>query len=248
MNKVPFTIKPFGASALLLEWPKKVDTDILMDILGFRDELLENHLLEPGWELIPVYHSLALINQGHEAAVKDLIPVLPRWYAERKEHRQPLTQFWELPVCYETAFAPDLMEVSEKLGLDPQSVIEAHTAQAYRVYGIGFLPGFLYLGGVPDMLKLPRRAEPRLHVARGSVGLAGEQTGIYPQDSPGGWHIIGSCPVPLFIPENEPPCKIAPGDQIRFRAVGRAEYELHKIEGEIGIYKFKKGQNRAENS
>ena len=218
-----------------------------MDILGFREYLLKKHLLEPGWELIPVYHSLTLINRMKEVNVAELIGVLPKWYAQRKGKRSPRTRHWVLPVCYDTEFAPDLEEVSERLGMAPEELIEAHTAQPYRVYGIGFLPGFLYLGGIPERLKLTRRDEPRLHVAAGSVGLAGEQTGIYPQTSPGGWHIIGSCPVPLFVPEKNPPCVVAPGDQIRFKAISRAEYDLHKIEGEIGIYKYKRGQSRAEN-
>lgn len=246
MSATPFTIKPFGATALLLEWPKKVDTDTLMDILSFKDYLITKHLLEPHWELIPVYHSLTLINRSQEVKIKELIELLPQWYSERGEHQSPATNFWELPVCYDAEFAPDLIEISERLKMDPQSVINAHTAQAYRVYGIGFLPGFLYLGGVPENLRLPRRDEPRLQVARGSVGLAGAQTGIYPQESPGGWHIIGSCPVPLFLSDADPPCVVAPGDQIQFRAIGRAEYDLHKIEGEVGIYKFKKGKDRAE--
>jgi inhibitor of KinA len=245
MSNPPFTIKPFGDSALLLEWPQKVDTDILMDILGFREYLLAHHLLEPTWELVPVYHSLTLINRDPETSVRALIQALPQWYSLRPGNHSPVTRFWELPVCYDLLFAPDLLEVSEKLGMDPQEVIEAHTAQPYRVYGIGFLPGFLYLGGVPEILKLPRRDEPRLHVEKGSVGLAGAQTGIYPQESPGGWHIIGNCPVPLFTADKNPPCVVAPGDQIRFIAVGKAEYDLHKIEGEIGIYNFKSRQSRA---
>jgi inhibitor of KinA len=248
MSEVPFIIKAYGPEALLLEWPKVVDPDILMDILGFRDFLLENHLRERGWELIPVYHSLTLINRHPEVSVTDIAGHLAEWYRGRPANRPLKTRYWELPVCYEPEFAPDLEEVSEKLGMHPQEVIEAHTGHVYRVYGIGFLPGFLYLGGVPEFLRLPRRAEPRLHVAKGAVGLAGAQTGIYPQDSPGGWHLIGSCPAPLFNPAKDPPCLVAPGDQIRFRAIGHAEYDLHKIEAEIGIYNFKPGKDRAKNS
>ncbi|MGB5653373.1 MAG: 5-oxoprolinase subunit PxpB [Robiginitalea sp.] len=245
MSGTPFTIKPFGQTALLLEWPKRVEVDILMDILGFREYLLKRHLLGPDWELTPVYHSLTLINRSDPAAIRAIIELLPKWYSSLPAHHTPETQYWELPVCYEAALAPDLIEVSEKLGMDPQEVIEAHTGQPYRVYGIGFLPGFLYLGGVPEVLKLERRAEPRLHVDKGSVGLAGAQTGIYPQVSPGGWHIIGSCPVPLFTPDKTPPCVVAPGDQVRFRAVERAEYDLHKLESEIGIYNYKTGHSSA---
>lgn len=245
MSAPPFTIKTFGPTALLLEWPNRVEVDILMDILSFREYLLRHHLTGPDWELIPVYHSLTLINRNDSAAIRDLIHILPDWYSSLPPDYNPQTQYWEIPVCYETSMAPDLLDVSEKLGMNPEQVIEAHTAQPYRVYGIGFLPGFLYLGGVPEILKLERRAEPRLHVEKGSVGLAGAQTGIYPQVSPGGWHIIGSCPVPLFTPDRTPPCLVAPGDQIRFRAIEKAEYDLHKLESEIGIYKYKTGHNSA---
>ena len=245
MSTPPFTIKPFGPNALLLEWPNRVDVDILMDILGFRAHLLQYHLLGPEWEMIPVYHSLTIINRNDPGAIKELIQLLPQWYDNLPVEHKPETQYWEIPVCYEASLAPDLLEVSEKLGLQPQQVVEAHTAQPYRVYGIGFLPGFLYLGGVPEALKLERRAEPRLHVEKGSVGLAGAQTGIYPQVSPGGWHIIGSCPVSLFTPDRSPPCVVAPGDQIRFRAVEKAEYDLHKLESEVGIYKHKTGHSSA---
>jgi allophanate hydrolase subunit 1 len=143
MSAPPFTIKPFGPAALLLEWPNRVDEDILMDILGFRESLLKHHLLGPDWELIPVYHSLTLINRTDPAAIKDLIRQLPQWHSSLPSQHKPQTQYWEIPVCYDESLAPDLLEVSEKLGMDPQKVIEAHTAQPYRVYGIGCLPGFL---------------------------------------------------------------------------------------------------------
>ena len=223
MNQTPFTIKPYGPSALLLEWPARVDAEILKDIIGFAHNLRIQHLMEPDWELIPIYHSLAIIGRG-EADMETVRASLPEWYeANGKEYTLPL-QVWELPVCYEAPYSMDLEETAVALGMPPEELVQKHTGQAYRVYGIGFLPGFLYLGDVPQSLWLARRDHPRQQVPRGSVGLAGAQTGIYPQKSPGGWHIIGNCPVPIFNPDKDPPCLVTPGDLIRFRALNKAEY------------------------
>jgi len=98
----------------------------------------------------------------------------------------------------------------------------------------------MYLGGLPSHLNIPRRITPRLNVTKGSVGLAGEQTGIYPQTSPGGWNIIGRCSVELFNPKLEKPCFVDIGDKVQFYSIERAEFDLHKIEAEVGIYKKEK--------
>jgi inhibitor of KinA len=246
MNEVPFQIKPFGPEALLLEWPAGVSEETLMDVLGFMRYLNDNHLPETQWGLIPVYHSLTLISQGLAKDLDRVTRELPEWYRAYPGPGSLPTRCWELPVCYDSPFSPDLEEVARTLQTTETALVENHTSRPYRVFGIGFLPGFLYLGGVPESLRLPRREHPRLQVPAGAVGLADRQTGIYPQVSPGGWHLIGNCPVPLFDPDAQPPCFISPGDQVRFRAVSRAEYELHKIEGEIGIYKFKEGKGNAE--
>ena len=131
-------------------------------------------------------------------------------------------------------------ELAEKLGMSVDEVIQLHTTSRYTVYGIGFLPGFMYLGGLPSDLEIPRRSEPRLQVRQGAVGLAGKQTGIYPQESPGGWNIIGNCSVSMFSSKNDPPCFVNVGDKVQFHAIEKAEYDLHKIEGEVGIYKLEK--------
>ena len=98
----------------------------------------------------------------------------------------------------------------------------------------------MYLGGVPKELEIPRKSQPRAKVVKGAVGLAGKQTGVYPQDSPGGWNIIGNCSVPMFDPTEQSPCFVNVGDKVQFYAIERAEYDLHKIEGEVGIYKVEK--------
>ena len=119
-------------------------------------------------------------------------------------------------------------------------VVETHTDQTYTVYGIGFLPGFMYLGGLPESLEVPRKETPRLRVEQGSVGLAGKQTGIYPQESPGGWNVIGNCPIPIFNVDQPEPCFVDVGDRIQFYSITRAEYDLHRIEAEVGIYNIEK--------
>ena len=246
MNAPPFQIKTYGPNALLLEWPKKVALDILMDILSFQEYLRKNHLRGDSWEFVPIYHSLTLINRTGSAAIEEMAGKLPEWYKSRPKDDTPKTRRWELPVCYEEPYGLDLEETARKLKITPERLVDLHSGRDYRVYGIGFLPGFLYLGGIPEALKIPLREQPRLRVPRGSVGLAGEQTGVYPQESPGGWHIIGNCPIPLFDAGKEPPCLISPGDQIRFRSVSKGEYKLHKLEGEVGIYNFKKENGNAK--
>jgi inhibitor of KinA len=103
-------------------------------------------------------------------------------------------------------------------------VIALHSGGDYFVYFVGFSPGFAYLGGVPRQLHVPRLASPRKHVSAGSVGLAGEQTGIYPHDSPGGWQLIGRTPLRMFVPSADPPSRLQPGDRVRFRRITRDEF------------------------
>ncbi len=122
----------------------------------------------------------------------------------------------EVPVEYGGTAGPDLEEVARHTGLSPEEVIRLHSAAEYTVYFLGFLPGFPYLGGLDGRLSTPRRSEPRLTVPAGSVAIGGEQTGIYPSASPGGWQLIGRTSLALFDPEREPPSLLLPGDTVRF--------------------------------
>ncbi|VVD93171.1 allophanate hydrolase [Pandoraea capi] len=122
----------------------------------------------------------------------------------------------EIPVHYGGKYGPDLADVAKHARLQPKTVVQRHTAPEYVVYFIGFQPGFAYLGGLDDSIATPRRAEPRLSVPAGSVGIGGNQTGIYPLSSPGGWQIIGHATRALFDPAATPPALLAPGDRVRF--------------------------------
>lgn len=216
-----------------------------MDILGFAAYLKKGFLEEPGWEYVPIYNSLTLISRNEPIGLESLARSLRTWYNTYPGPESIQPREWELPVCYDAEFGLDLQETAQTLNISPEALIRKHCEVTYRVYGIGFLPGFLYLGGVPDELRIPRKAAPRARVPEGSVGLADRQTGIYPQDSPGGWNILGKCPIPLFDPHRDPPSFIALGDGIRFRAVSRAEFDLHRIEAEVGVYDYTKKYGNA---
>ena len=233
-------IRSYGAHALLLEWPEKVDTTILDDMLRLRALLQENGFLAPDWDIVPAYRSMALISNQEPIDATSLKQQLLEIYHRDGKDRKVIRHLWHLPVCYDESFGPDLKEMTRYLGLSHEELIAQHTGQSYTVYGIGFVPGFMYLGGLPTSLETQRRKEPRLLVKQGSVGLAGKQTGIYPQDSPGGWNIIGNCPIPIFSLVVDPPCFVSVGDQIQFYPISLAEHELRKIEADVGVYNLKK--------
>ena len=130
----------------------------------------------------------------------------------------------EIPVCYGGEFGPDLGLVAKQAKLSSEEVIKRHRKAEYLVYLIGFAPGFPYLGGLPKELATPRHAKPRMVVPPGSVGIAGNQTGIYPLGTPGGWNLIGRTPLQLFRPGENPPSLLRAGDRVEFRAVTPEEF------------------------
>ncbi|MEF2246529.1 5-oxoprolinase subunit PxpB [Paenibacillus sp. IITD108] len=142
---------------------------------------------------------------SHQASIKAALPVI-------------------VPVCYGGEYGPDLPFVAKHCGLTENEVIKLHAETDYLVYMIGFVPGFPYLGGMPEQLATPRRAEPRLQIPAGSVGIAGGQTGIYPYATPGGWQLIGRSPVKLFDAAKEPPSYLQAGIKLRFEPITPEQY------------------------
>ena len=232
-------IKPFGKRAVLIEWPKQVDESILEDILDFSNSFKNLNL--SGWEMSAAYNSLTMVNNVEDIDFTKVKRLIQECHTAKTISETKMERYlWRIPVCYDPEFAIDLDEVTKTLNISSEKLVELHTLSHYTVYGIGFLPGFMYLGGLPSALEIPRRSEPRLSVKKGAVGLAGKQTGIYPQDSPGGWNIIGSCPIPIFNSKLDNPCFVNVGDKIQFYKISKAEYDLRKIETEVGIYKLEK--------
>ena len=136
-----------------------------------------------------------------------------------------------VPVAYGGPFGPDLPEVARFAGCSEDEVVERHASRTYRVYMLGFMPGFPYLGLVDERIAAPRRASPRTSVPAGSVGIAGRQTGIYPTASPGGWQIVGRTPVRLFDLDRHEPCLVLPGDVVRFEPIAAGEFTSRALEG-----------------
>ena len=240
MNSPEIHIKPFGVHSILIEWPNEVKEHILETILRFESFIKSEGLTDKDWEIVPSYNSLLLINRKKEIDFNTISKQLHTWYEQLEQIAKPEKFLWRLPVSYDLEFGLDLQEVAEKLNKTISEIIAMHTATRYTVYGIGFLPGFMYLGGLPQELEVPRKATPRLKVVKGSVGIAGKQAGIYPQESPGGWNIIGNCSVPIFDVKRDDPCFVNVGDKIEFYEISKAEHNLHKIEAEVGIYKPEK--------
>lgn len=168
-------------------------------------------------EVLPGMNNLTLLFDPLEIEASELeIQVFAAWpqlTATAIEGRQI-----EIPVRYGGEDGPDLADVAAHTGLTPAEVVQRHAAADYIVYFLGFLPGFAFMGGLPASLATPRRAEPRTAVPARSVGIGGEQTGIYPLVSPGGWQLIGRTSLELFDPKNEPPTLLRPGDRVRFVA------------------------------
>lgn len=174
-------------------------------------------------ELVPGYCSLLVSYDPLGLAPDDLKRSIDATYRQLDQTVLSKPRTVEIPVVYGGERGPDLENVAQFHGITPREVIDYHIRPIYRVYMIGFTPGYPYLGELADEIVTPRRETPRTRVPRGSVGIAQKQTGIYSVDSPGGWQIIGWTPVNLFDPEKKPPSLLMMGDRVRFKAITARE-------------------------
>ena len=215
--------KIYGTSSILIEWPKIISEDILKNMLNFK-EFIENNYVKQKIHIISSYNSLLVVYDKGIDNIYNEISHIESWYLSFEDKNFNTTKLWKIPVCYDLDFGLDLEDVSIRNKLSIAEIVKEHTSVKYRLYFIGFLPGFLYLGGLSETLYIPRKSQPRLHVDKGSVGIGGAQTGIYPNNSPGGWNIIGKTPINLFDPKAQNPCFAQCGDQIQFYSINKAEF------------------------
>lgn len=166
------------------------------------------------WDAVPAFDSFALYFDVHHWQREQLVAT----FLQRYNHASaaPKSRLHRIEVCYHPDLAPDLLAVAQHAQLSPERLIACHSAPLYTVQMVGFSPGFGYLQGLDPCLQMPRLATPRLTVPAGSVGIAGAQTGIYPQASPGGWQLIGRTHQQLFDVTQQPPARLQAGDRVRF--------------------------------
>ena len=201
-----------GERAVVLELEPPISLASQQRIWGLNQRL---QAFDSVLEVIPGMNNITLILRDPQQSALDAIERLQRWW-EESEVQIPESRQVAIPVIYGGEAGPDLTVVAEHAGLSIHQVVELHSSTDYVVYFIGFQPGFPYLGGLDPRLHIPRRAEPRVAVPAGSVGIGGSQTGVYPLASPGGWQLIGQTPVALFDPLQQPPTLLRPGDTVRF--------------------------------
>jgi inhibitor of KinA len=227
------TIRPLGDSVLIVEFSAEspLDPDEVLRVAG----VLERAAIAGVTEITTAFTTVAVfydptrvvVSGGEalfdslEAQVRSALAQLST--GESVQSASP-RELIEIPVCYDDAFAPDLIDVAAHAGLEPAEVIALHCSAEYRVATVGFTPGFPYLSGLPAQLATPRRATPRAAVPAGSVAIGGSQAGIYPMSSPGGWHVIGRTAMELFDLTSDPPALLRTGDRVRFRRISAAEF------------------------
>ena len=215
-----FQINFHGDSTLVIEFGKDIDvyTNKLVQFVFSKTEkrLYKNLFIK---DVYPTYKSL-VINYDNLAidyqALKNKIEPLIFEIIDNYDKNVSNDKVLEIPVKYGGEFGPDLKIMSKKLNISEESIINIHSSPIYRIYMIGFMPGFPYLGGLDERISFPRLSTPRIKVPAGSVGIAGKQTGVYPFESPGGWNIIGRTELSLFDVDANPPSLLSNISQLRF--------------------------------
>jgi len=229
--------KRYGERSILIEWPAIIDKKILLDVLSFKNKILNNNIelivnVNNAYNSLLITYSKIVINFNNE------VSTLKKIYNQRETVAQSVFKQWKIPVCYDAVFGMDLEMISITKNSSKDSIIKLHSQAVYTVYFIGFLPGFLYLGGLDETLHAPRKETPRLKIEKGAVAIGGNQTGVYPNQSPGGWNIIGNTPISFFDVKKDNPCFAKPGDQIKFYPIDLEKYQEIKTLIDAGVYQM----------
>lgn len=226
-----YSVYSLGDSAITIDFGNRIDEAINDEVIRRFHQFKDDPL--PGTrDIIPAYSSLTIcydVNSLFKRVLEE--QTVSEWITReilKKMQQDPFIKTYDqklvrIPVCYDPIFAPDLNVFSEQKNLDHAELIKIHTSGIYRIYMLGFIPGFAYMGEVDERIVIPRKPQP-VNVVAGSVGIAGKQTGIYPLDSPGGWQIIGQTPLKLFDPNRETPVLLTAGDRVEFYAISEEEF------------------------
>lgn len=212
---------PAGDSALVAEFGERIDESLNDRVHAMARWVLDQRI--PGVrEVLPTFRSLMVFYDPRRISYGRLVKKLARCPLERGAAADRKREIIRVPCCYD---GPDLAEMEQLTGLSREEIIAIHAGTDYKIYMMGFLPGFVYLGGLDSRICVPRLDTPRTRIEAGSVGIGGSQTGVYPVASPGGWRILGHTPLRFYDPSREEPMLCRAGQYIRFEPISQAEYE-----------------------
>mgnify|MGYP004655606945 FL=1 len=216
-------VMPAGDSALVVEFGNEINEAINEKVHALAKKIRQENI--PGiTEMIPTFRSLLVSYDMLQISYSKLSVMLSVLSRELEMNRAAHRRIVKIPCCYGARFGADLTDMERLTGLSREEIIELHSSVDYKIYMLGFLPGFVYLGGLDKRLEVPRLDTPRVRIGKGAVGIGGNQTGIYPMDSPGGWRLIGGTPVDLYDPEREDPVLLRAGEYIRFVPISIMDY------------------------
>jgi inhibitor of KinA len=228
-----------GDCAITVEFGREVDPQVHALALGFSralDELASNGRLTGVIEWAAAFASVTVHYDPELISAESLAGILLD-AAHKRSTASAAGQRWRIPVCFEADFAPDLEELADAKQLAPEAMIALMTQPVYRVYMLGFLPGFPYLGGLPATLEMPRLKTPRPAVPAGSVAITGRMCAVYPWESPGGWRLLGRTPVQLFeVSEKRRPALLAAGDEVQWCSIDRAAFADIEAQVRHGVF------------
>lgn len=226
-----------GDCGISVEFGNEISPDINKKIRAFKIAI-EKSGIEGIIETIPTYRSLLVQYRPEEIQFKELTKRFEGLMGSLSGIEIPPPSVIEIPVLYGGEMGPDIANVAEHNHKTVEDVIRIHTSEEYLIYMLGFIAGFPYLGGMSKEIATPRLKNPRVKIDGGSVGIAGEQTGIYPVDSPGGWQLIGRTPLKLYDSEREKPILLEAGQYIKFKAVTEDEYNRISKEAADNTYQY----------
>jgi len=236
-----------GDGAFTIEFPKIKGAEGARRVRALRDRIEQEKdkgQLEGLVDVISASRSLSVCIDPLRADITKVRDYVSALAIEPVDEVSEATEHWTLPVCYQGEYAPDLADIAERSGLSEQEVINLHKGQSYNVLMIGFLPGFPFMAEVSKILQFPRRTSPRVKVPAGSVAIANDQTAIYPWESPGGWHLLARCPVPLFNASWDSPSLLSAGVSIEFDEIGEKDFKTIEADlkaGRLDPFSFKSG-------
>ena len=231
MEGNPETYFIFSERSILISYNSPINSKLVLNISNTRKRIL-THKNDYILDIVQSINSLLVIFDSSKISADDLIKELKR--IEDIEDGIPKSnKTWLIPVCYDFKYALDLKNLAKEKKLSPTELINIHKSKVYDVLSMGFLPGFMYLGFTSEKLHFERKEIPSLNIKKGSIGIALNQTCIYSQDSPGGWHIIGISPLDFFNLKSKNPCFAKPGDKIQFIEISSKKYQKMKKDNSV---------------